>query len=136
MNMSGWSQSLLYWGMGISVGALVAAAVAVPWVVGRLPRDYFSRPGRARWAPDSSHRIPRLLFGVARNVLGAVLVLLGLVMLLTPGQGLLTLLTGLLLMSFPGKHRLQRWLVKRRGVLGALNWLRRRRGQPPFDVPP
>ena len=52
---------------------------------------------------------------------------------MTPGQGLLTLLVGLLLMNFPGKYRLERWLVGRRGVLTALNWLRRRGGHPPFQ---
>ena len=56
-------------------------------------------------------------------------------MLVTPGQGLLTLLAGLLLMNFPGKYQLERWLVSRRGVLTALNWLRRRSGQVPFDPP-
>jgi hypothetical protein len=64
-----------------------------------------------------------------------VLVLLGLVMLVTPGQGILTLLSGLLLMNFPGKYRLEQWLVLRPGILRALNWLRRRRNQPAFDAP-
>jgi len=53
----------------------------------------------------------------------------------TPGQGLLTLLVGLLLMNFPGKYQLERWLVGRPGVLGALNWLRRRGGHEPFEPP-
>ena len=44
-------------------------------------------------------------------------------------------LVGLLLMNFPGKYRLERWLLRRPGVLGALNWLRGRRGLPPFDPP-
>ena len=51
------------------------------------------------------------------------------------GQGLLTLLVGLLLMNFPGKYQLERWLVGRPGVLAALDWLRQRKGEPPFDPP-
>ena len=70
-----------------------------------------------------------------KNLLGALLVVLGLVMLVTPGQGLLTLLAGLLLMNFPGKYRLECWVVLRPGVLRALNWLRGRGGQPPFERP-
>jgi len=62
-------------------------------------------------------------------------VLMGLLMLVTPGQGVMTLLVGLLLMNFPGKYRMERWLVMRPGVLRALNWLRRRRGQRPFAAP-
>ncbi len=56
-------------------------------------------------------------------------------MLVTPGQGLLTLLIGLLLLNFPGKYRLERWLVRRPGVLRTLNWVRRRRGQEHFESP-
>ncbi len=77
-----------------------------------------------------------VLLGFAKNLLGGVLVVLGLVMLLTPGQGLLTLLIGLMLMNFPGKYRLERWLVTRPGVLRALNWLRARQGHQPLEAPP
>jgi hypothetical protein len=55
-------------------------------------------------------------------------------MLFTPGQGILTILAGLLLMNFPGKYRLERWLVQRPGVLSSLNWLRTRRGKAPFRL--
>jgi hypothetical protein len=48
---------------------------------------------------------------------------------------LLTLLVGLLVMNFPGKYQLERWLVLRPGVLRGLNWLRRRRDHAPFDTP-
>jgi hypothetical protein len=67
--------------------------------------------------------------------LGALLVLLGLLMLVTPGQGLLTLFIGLMLMNYPGKHALERWLVRRDGVMGGLNWLRRKGNQPPLQSP-
>ncbi len=77
-----------------------------------------------------------LLLGVAKNILGGLLVVMGVVMLFTPGQGLLTILIGLLLLNFPGKYRLERWLVLRPGVLRGLNWLRQRRGHRPFDAPP
>ena len=75
-----------------------------------------------------------LLMGI-KNLLGALLVLLGIIMLFTPGQGLLTLLVGLLLMNFPGKYRLERTLVARPGVFRALNWLRGRRGAGPMEMP-
>ena len=73
--------------------------------------------------------------GLLKNLLGAVLVALGVVMLFTPGQGILTLLAGLLLMNFPGKYRLECWLVQRPGVLRGMNWLRERHGEPPFESP-
>lgn len=126
---------LLGWATGLSLVALIATAVGVPWVVARLPSDYFNRRRRAAWRRSVRHPMFALAVGIGKNLLGSMLLLLGLVMLVTPGQGLLTVLIGLLLLNFPGKYRLERWLVRRPGVLRALNWLRRRRGQPPFEEP-
>jgi hypothetical protein len=133
--LSEWQQPLL-WASGLSLLAAVATIVGVPWVVTRLPRDYFARPERVVWRASADEPILALIFGLLKNLLGLVLIILGLIMLVTPGQGILTLLIGLLLMNFPGKYRLERWLVSRPGVLRGLNWLRRRRGQLPFDAPP
>lgn len=129
-----WQQLFLWASIG-SVLAVIATLLGVPWVVARLPRDYFSRPRRFTWRESDGEPVFAVVLGLLKNLLGAVLVLLGLIMLVTPGQGLLTLLAGLLLMNFPGKYQLERWLVLRPGVLKALNWLRRRHGQAPFVTP-
>lgn len=133
LELPDWLPQLLFWGSAVSLATLVATVVAVPWVVGRLPADYFSQPRRAVLPQDRS--FPGLLLMGFKNLLGAVLVLLGIIMLFTPGQGLLTLLVGLLLMNFPGKYRLERTLVARPGVFRALNWLRGRRGAGPMELP-
>jgi hypothetical protein len=44
-------------------------------------------------------------------------------------------LIGFLLMNFPGKFRVEQWLVSRSGVMKGLNWLRLRQDKPPFDEP-
>lgn len=128
-------EQLALWATGLSLLGVVGSLIGIPWVVARLPRDYFNRPQRSPWRESTGEPLLALLMGVLKNILGALLVLLGLVMLVTPGQGLLTLLVGLLLMNFPGKYQLERWLVLRPGVLTALNWLRERRNQPPFEPP-
>ena len=124
------------WGTGLSVVMTLAALIALPWVVARLPRDYFSRPGRETWGATGNPPEPLLarVLGVLKNVMGAGLVSLGVVLLFVPGQGALTILAGLLLMNFPGKYRLERWLVQRPGVFKGLNWVRERGGAPPFDI--
>lgn len=125
---------LIVWGSILSLGTLLAVIFIVPWVVQRLPADYFNEPGRHPLREDDGGAGEWLLAAL-KNLLGALLVTLGLLMLFTPGQGLVTLLAGLLLMNFPGKYRLERALVSREGVMRALNWFRRRRGRPPFDPP-
>jgi len=128
-------QPLLLWASGLSLLLLVATLVAVPVVVTRLPADYFARERRRRWRAGTAHPALALVLAIIKNGVGLLLVVLGAIMLVTPGQGVLTLLVGLLLMNFPGKYRLERWLVRRPGVLGTLNWLRRRKGLAEFETP-
>ena len=130
--LSNWQQPLL-WASGLSLLALIATIVGVPWVVTRLPKDYFVRSERVVWRASFDAPLLSLITAMLKNLLGLLLVVLGLIMLVTPGQGIVTLLIGLLLMNFPGKYHLERWLVLRPGVLKGLNWLRRRQGQLPFD---
>jgi hypothetical protein len=124
----------LWWITGASLLSAIATLLAMPWVVTRLPEDYFNHPERERWRQSKSEPVVALLLGLLKNAVGALLLALGIVMLFTPGQGLLTILAGLLLMNFPGKYRLERWLVQRPGVLRSLNWLRTRRGKTPFRL--
>ena len=69
-----------------------------------------------------------------RNVIGIVLILAGIAMLVLPGQGVLTILAGLVLLHFPRKHEVMRWIVSRRAVLASANWVRHRAGRPPLVV--
>jgi hypothetical protein len=133
-NLAHWQPALL-WASGFSLFTLVATLAAVPWVVSSLPADYFSRPMRTTWHLGAGLSVAGLVLAVVKNALGLALLVLGFIMLFTPGQGLLTLLAGLLLMNFPGKYRLERWLVLRPGVLRGLNWMRQRGGHPPFEGP-
>ena len=55
-------------------------------------------------------------------------------MLVLPGQGLLTIVVGLVLLDFPGKFRLERWLVSRPRVLALLNRFRVALNKPPFEL--
>jgi len=132
--LSTWQEPLL-WASALSVLAAVGGIIAVPWVVTRLPTDYFAREERIVWRTAAGQSLLVLLVGAFKNLLGVLLFVLGLIMLVTPGQGILTLLLGLMLMNFPGKYRVERWLVMRPGVLRALNWLRERQGHAPFDAP-
>ena len=126
----------LVWGLTIGSAALfVLTLLAIPWIINRLPADYFRRgpEHKPRWF----ERHPALYAAVLvlKNALGAVLVLGGLAMLVLPGQGVLSILIGTSLLSLPGKRRLERWIVRRRAVMRGLNWIRRRGGQPPLQPP-
>jgi hypothetical protein len=120
----------------VSLASILAVVLAVPAVVLRMPEDYFVHPRREPAYRGYRHPALGLVVVALKNLLGLVLVVIGLLLLFTPGQGLLTIVLGLALLNFPGKYRLERWVVTRRGVLGALNWLRRRYGRSPLHAPP
>lgn len=127
-------EPLLWWLGAASALMFIASLAVVPWLAARIPVDYFAHAKRHPTAPSKMHPAARLLLLALKNLLGLVLLLLGLVMLLTPGQGVLTILLGVSLLNFPGKYRAERWLVSRPSVLRTLNWLRDRRGLPPLQV--
>jgi UPF0716 family protein affecting phage T7 exclusion len=61
-----------------------------------------------------------------------VLILAGLAMLVLPGQGLLTILVGLVLVHVPGKRRLLRRILRQETVRETVDQLRRQAGREPL----
>lgn len=133
------NEALLWWAMALSVATFIGTLVAIPILLARMPADYFvterERHWRQRWPNRQRPSVHLLLVGL-KNLLGLVLVLMGLGMLVLPGQGLLTLLIGLTLVDFPGKRRVERWFIRRPAIHQAVNWLRRKWNKPPLRVPP
>ena len=123
----------LLWGLLIvaatSIGGLAAAAVVLIY----LPQEYFlvssDRPRIDRSSPVTARFASFLL-----NCVGAVLVIIGFMMLFTPGPGILMILIGVMVMTFPGKRTLERWLVQRPGIWERINSLRGYFRKPPFQI--
>ena len=66
------------------------------------------------------------------EILGMILVFIGFILLFLPGQGLLSILTGLVLMDFPGKYQLESRLIARPAIFRVVNRIRAAGGKPPF----
>ena len=96
-----------------------------------LPADYFKTNKRVRRIKNP---IFRVCFSSLKNIFGGVLVIVGILLSLPgiPGQGILTILTGLIISDFPGKRRLERRLVRVPVVLSAANEIRTRFKRPPL----
>lgn len=124
--------TLLGWLTAASLAAFVGTLIAVPWLIIRLPADYFTHASRRQARPKKVHAAVRLLTRALKNTLGLVLIIAGFIMLAIPGQGLLTIVVGIMVLDFPGKYRLERWLVGHGPVLRAINRIRARAGRPPF----
>ena len=129
------STATLWW-MGIlSVVTFVGSLIALPFLVARMPADYFVRDRQGHAAHRQQHPVLRVIGLVCKNLLGLAFVLAGVAMLVLPGQGILTIVIGLSLMNFPGKRALERRIVQQPSILRAINWMRHRAGHPPLIVP-
>lgn len=117
-----------------SVAFIVGSLLAVPVVVARIPTDYFARRENPPSAFREHHPVLRVLLLVLKNLLGVLLLAMGLVLILTPGPGVITMLVGAFLIDGPGKRRLELFLLRQRPVRRSLDWLRRRRGKPPLVI--
>ena len=118
-----------------SIVSFIATLLLVPFLVVRIPEDYFAEKKRHRWEPWAhEHPLIRWSLLIAKNMLGYLFIILGIAMLVLPGQGILTILIGIMFINFPGKYRLERWTVTRPLVLRAINSLRRNAGRQPLTV--
>ncbi|MEW6445300.1 MAG: PGPGW domain-containing protein [Pseudomonadota bacterium] len=121
-------------GVGVfSVLSFFATLAALPWLVTRIPSDYFLPPKRRKSHFALEHPMLRWDILILRNLVGFVIFLLGLVMIATPGPGLITILAGLILMNYPGKYRLERWIIQRPPLLRTVNRLRAKHGAQPLE---
>ncbi len=130
---------LLFWWLAVLSGlTFLISLILVPVIIARLPRDYFlrERPPMADEFQDH-HPVVRWLLLIGKNLLGILLVLGGIAMSVPaiPGQGILTILIGLMLLNFPGKRRLERWIFKCAAVEKMVNWIRKKRGREPVFFP-
>ena len=132
--MFGISSNLIGWFALASLATFVVSGAALPWLLTRLPEDYFLEVDRVAHPPWPCQRVLYWVWRLLKNLLGVVLLLAGFVMLFTPGQGILTILAGLWLMDFPGKRRCERHLIGRPKVLASVNWIRQKSGKPPLQV--
>lgn len=123
-------QSVLLGAVLFLVSFTMSLAI-VSFIMVRIPADYFHKD-RPRELWSGRHPAVRFLGVFAKNVLGVVLVVLGILMSVpgVPGQGVLTILLGIMLLDFPGKRALEHKLVSRPQVFNAINKLRHRFGKP------
>ena len=125
----------------ILVGALIFLASffinlgIVSAILVKLPADHFSKKRKTKfWAgPRPAIHAAKV---IGKNIGGVLLVALGIVLSLpgVPGQGLLTVLLGIMLLDFPGRHRLEQKLLSKPSIVNTINRLRKRFDKPPLQV--
>jgi hypothetical protein len=121
--------------VGLFVLSLTISFVALAIVAVKIPSNYFSSHYQQDFLPNSSW-IVRWGATIAKNALGVILILLGVVLSVPgiPGQGILTILLGLIMLDIPGKRPLEFRIVKLPKVLSSINKLRKKFNKEPLIV--
>lgn len=138
--IKGWvhqHETFFAWMVVISIAMFVLSLLVTPYIIIRMGEDYFLDE---RQAPEESfkdqHPALRLTALVTKNLVGVILILAGIAMLALPGQGLLTIFMGLMLMNFPGKRSLELKIIRLPRILKSVNWIRAKADHPPLNLPP
>ena len=128
-----WRKVLL--GAGIFLVSFFANLGIVSWILVKLPADHFSKSRKTKfWAGPRPWLHAAKVIG--KNIAGILLVVLGVVLSLpgVPGQGLLTVLLGIMLLDFPGRHRLEQKLLSKPSIVNSINKLRGKFGKKPLEL--
>ena len=128
-----WSKVLL--GALLFVASFFINLAIVSFILVKLPKDHFSKSRKTKfWSgPRPALHAAKV---IGKNIGGILLVALGVVLSLpgVPGQGLLTILLGVMLLDFPGRHRLEQKLLSKPSIVNSINRLRERFDKPPLEL--
>jgi hypothetical protein len=133
--INGWGLSWweVLFATAFSVVTFVVGSAFVTFVLVRLPANYF-HSSHPRVFLAERHPVLRTVGVFVKNLLGVVLVILGIIMAVpgVPGPGVLTILLGVMMLDFPGKRDLEARFVGQPRVYSAVNALRAKFGKPPL----
>ena len=128
-----WGRALV--GVLIFLGTFLLNIAIVSFILVKIPADYFKNSHKTQfWAgPKPALHAAKV---IGKNILGVFLVIVGIVLSIpgVPGQGLLTILLGVVLVDFPGKRRLERKLLSRAEIEKTIDRLRKKFGKPPLEL--
>ena len=136
ISWSSMNSDLLFLLGSLSIFILIISVFMMVLIISFLPEDYFKSENRNLISSVQNSRYPllKLLVLITKNFFGILLLLSGILMLVLPGQGILTIITGLVFIDYPGKYKFERKLLRQKGVINSINWIRSRLNKPSLKV--
>jgi hypothetical protein len=122
-------------GVLIFVVTFLLNLAIVSFILVKIPADYFTKHHKTEFWSGPNPALHAVLI-IGKNILGALLVILGILLSVpgVPGQGLLTILLGIMLLDFPGRRQLELKLLQREQIVRTINRLRQRFDKPPLEL--
>ena len=111
---------------------LVISAFSIGFFIKKIPYDYFLNDKRGISDYKNKNPFFWIIAILLKNIVGYCLIIGCILMLVLPGQGMLTILVGLMLSDYPGKFKLEKRIIKTKLILKTINWYRTKSNIPPI----
>ena len=125
-------KNLILWFGSISLFVFLFSLLSIKWLVSLIPEDYFINKKDSKI--KQSNIFIWYIVLIFKNVIGYSLILGGIMMLVLPGQGLFTIIIGLMMSNYPGKYSIEKKFIAIHTILKSINWLRRKSNKPPIRI--
>ncbi len=125
-------KTYILWLATISLFVFIFSLVSIKWLVALIPTDYFVKKNISK--SKKSYSLLWLMSIIVKNIIGYTLILGGILMLVLPGQGLFTILMGLILSNYPGKYTIEKRIISIPRILKTINWLRKKSNKPRLKI--
>ena len=125
-------KNLILWFGSISLFVFLFSLLSIKWLVSLIPEDYFINKKDSKI--KTSNIFIWYIVLIFKNLIGYSLILGGIMMLVLPGQGLFTIIIGLMMSNYPGKYSIENKFIAIPTILKSINWLRRKSNKPPIRI--
>ena len=125
-------KNLILWFGSISLFVFLFSLLSIKWLVSLIPEDYFINKKDSKI--KTSNIFIWYIVLIFKNLIGYSLILGGIMMLVLPGQGLFTIIIGLMMSNYPGKYSIEKKFIAIPTNLKSINWLRRKSNKPPIRI--
>jgi hypothetical protein len=118
------NNSYIFFYLGIlSILIFVFSIFGLRLFIIAIPSDYFINKKRVSALKNRSILL-WIIYIVFKNIIGYVFIIMGLVALVLPGQGILMILIGLMMSDYPKKFDLEKKIITIKTVRKGINWIR------------
>ena len=131
-NLFGDYYDFFFWLGIVSSVIFLVSLLSIGWLVSLIPSDYFINRKESKF--KLNYPVTWVVYTIIKNIFGYILILGGILMLILPGQGLLTIFIGLMLSNYPGKYSIEKKIIATPKILKSINWLRKKSDEPPLIV--
>ena len=107
----------------VSILIFVFSMVGLRLFIIAIPPDYFINKKRVSALKNRSILL-WIIYIVFKNIIGYIFIIMGLVALVLPGQGILMILVGLMMSDYPKKFDLEKKIITIKAVRKGINWIR------------